>query len=79
MAWELIEQTNSAVSVEYIVNLNLLKGTVNVISSNPPPFFNYTVKPQILNTSKDFLKCRLDSFSMGFIRLYLDLSYCKNK
>ena len=38
-----------------------------------------TVKPLILNTSKEFMKCRLDNFSMRFILLYVNLSICNNK
>ena len=33
----------------------------------------YTVKPLITNTSEDFMKCRLDNFSMSFIL------FCENK
>ena len=40
---------------------------------------NYTVKPQIFNNSKEFMKCRLDNFSMGFILFYVYLSIFKNK
>ena len=32
-----------------------------------------------LNTSKEFMKCRLDNFSMGFILFYVNLSICENK
>ena len=39
----------------------------------------YTVKPWMSHTSKEFIKCRLGSFSMGFTLLYLNLSICKNK
>ena len=37
-----------------------------------------TVKPRTSETSKEFIKCRLDNFSIGFILLYLNLSTCKN-
>ena len=37
------------------------------------------VKPCMLNTSKEFMKCRLDNFSMGFILIYVNLSICENK
>ena len=30
-------------------------------------------------TSKEFIKCRLDNFSMGFILFYVNLSICENK
>ena len=33
-----------------------------------------TVKPKILNTSKGFMKCRRDNFSMGFILFKVNLS-----
>ena len=38
-----------------------------------------TVKPLILNTSKEFMKCRIVNFSMGFILFYVNLSICENK
>ena len=38
-----------------------------------------TVKPLILNKSKEFMKCRLDNFSMDFILFYVNLSIYKNK
>ena len=34
---------------------------------------------QNLGVSKEFIKCRLDKFSMGFKLLYLNLSNCKNR
>ena len=33
----------------------------------------------MLNTLKEFMKCRLDNFSMGFILFYVNLSICDNK
>ena len=38
-----------------------------------------TVKPLITNTSEEFIKCRLDNFSMGFILYYVNFSICENK
>ena len=38
-----------------------------------------TVKPWITNTSKKFIKCRLDNFSMSFILFYINFSVCENK
>ena len=38
-----------------------------------------TVKPLITNTSKEFIKCRLDNFSMSFILYYINFSICENK
>ena len=38
-----------------------------------------TVKPLITNTSEEFIKCRLDNFSMSFILYYVNLSICENK
>ena len=38
-----------------------------------------TVNLLILNTSKEFMKCRLDNFSMCFILFYVNLSICENK
>jgi len=38
-----------------------------------------TVKPFITNTSEDFMKCRLDNFSMSFILYYVTFSICENK
>ena len=38
-----------------------------------------TVKPLIFNTSKEFMKCRLDNVSMGFILFYEHLSICEKK
>ena len=40
---------------------------------------NYTVKPLITNTSEEFIKCRLDNFSMSFILYYVNFSICENK
>ena len=37
-----------------------------------------TVKPQILNTSTEYMKCRLDNFSMAFILFHVNLSVCEN-
>ena len=37
------------------------------------------VKPLITNTSEEFIKCRLDNFSMSFILYYVNFSICKNK
>ena len=39
----------------------------------------YRVKPLITNTSKEFIKCRLDNFSMSFIPCYVNFSICENK
>ena len=38
-----------------------------------------TVKPLITNTSEEFIKCRLDNFSMSFILYYVNFSICENK
>ena len=32
------------------------------------------LKPLITNTSEEFIKCRLDSFSIGFILYYINLT-----
>ena len=37
------------------------------------------VKPLITNTSEEFIKCRLDNFSMSFILYYINFSICENK
>ena len=37
----------------------------------------YTVKPLITNTSEEFIKCRLDNFSMSFILFYVNFSICE--
>ena len=42
-------------------------------------FISYTVKPLITNTSEEFIKCRLDNFSMSFILYYANFSICENK
>ena len=39
----------------------------------------HTVKPLIMNTSEEFIKCRLDNFSMSFILCYVNFSICENK
>ena len=39
----------------------------------------HTVKPFITNTSEEFIKCRLDNFSMSFILYYVNFSICENK
>ena len=41
-------------------------------------YFN-TVKPLITKTSEEFIKCRLDNFSMSFILYYVNFSICENK
>ena len=38
-----------------------------------------TVSLRTLKTSKEFIKCRLENFSIGFILFYLDVSKCKKK
>ena len=40
---------------------------------------DHTVKPLITNTSEEFIKCRLDNFSMSFILYYVNLSICEIK
>ena len=43
-------------------------------------FLVHTVKPLITNTSKEFIKCRLDNFSISFIYcIYVNFSICENK
>ena len=43
-------------------------------------FYVYdTVKPLITNTSEEFIKCRLDNFSMSFILYYVNFRICDNK
>ena len=37
-----------------------------------------TVKPLNFNTLKEFMKCRLDNFSMSFILFYENISICEN-
>ena len=48
-------------------------------SRNHCKMSKYTVKPLIRNTSEEFIKCRLDNFSMSFILYYVNFSICKNK
>ena len=38
-----------------------------------------TVKPLITHTSEEFIKCRLENFSMSFILYYVNFSICENK
>ena len=38
-----------------------------------------TVKPVITNTLEEFIKCRLDNFSMSFILYYVNFSIIENK
>ena len=38
----------------------------------------YTVKP-LTNTSEEFIKCRLDNFSMSFILYFVNFSICENE
>jgi len=38
-----------------------------------------TVIPLITNTSEEFIKCRLDTYSMSFILYYVNFSICENK
>ena len=37
----------------------------------------HTVKPLIKNTSEEFIKCRLDNFSMSFILYYGQFQYLR--
>ena len=37
-----------------------------------------TGKPLITNTSEEFIKCRLDNFSMSFILYYVNFSICED-
>ena len=39
----------------------------------------HTVKPLITHTSEEFIKCRLDNFSMSFMLYYVNVSICENK
>ena len=39
----------------------------------------HTVKPLITNTSEEFIKCRLNNFSMSCILYYVNFRICKNK
>ena len=36
---------------------------------------DHTVKPLITNTSEEFIKCRLDNFSMSFILRFILRKY----
>ena len=38
-----------------------------------------SLKPLITNTSEEFIKCRLDNFSISFILYDVNLSICENK
>ena len=38
-----------------------------------------TVKPLITKTSEEFIKCRLDNFSISYILYYVNFSICENK
>ena len=39
----------------------------------------HIVKPLITNTSEEFIKCRLDNFSMSFILYYVNFSIGENE
>ena len=41
--------------------------------------YSHTVKPLITNTSEEFIKCRLDNFSMSFILYFVNFSIYENK
>jgi len=56
-----------------VVDNNFLK------TLNGKPFKGSTVKPLLTNTSEEFIKCRLDNFSMSFILYYINFSICENK
>ena len=59
---------------------NMFLGIVDVfLRSIKNALFLNTVKPLITNTSEEFIKCRLDNFSMGFILYYVNFSICENK
>ena len=40
-------------------------------------FRGATVKPLITNTSEEFIKCRLDNFSMSFITILRKFQYLR--
>ena len=42
-------------------------------------YIHDTVKPLITNTSEEFIKCRLDNFSMSLILIYRKFQYLQNK
>ena len=49
------------------------------IKENIVDKLHYTVKPLITNTSEEFIKYRLDNFSMSFILYYVNFSIGENK
>ena len=69
-----------------IFNSKIFKATLysknqlqHVIVCNCTLYNACTVKPLITNTSEEFIKCRLDNFSMSFILYYVNFSICENK
>ena len=42
-----------------------------------PRLVLYTVKPLITNTSEEFIKCRLDNFSMSFFTILRKFQYLR--
>ena len=51
---------------------------ISGVKYNPVGFGRFpTVKPFIKNTSEEFIKCRLDNFSMSFILYYGQFQYLR--
>ena len=64
----------------YKIYMSNVKLNIQITTSyNGIQFVIHTVKPLITNTSEEFIKCRLDNFSMSFMLYYASFSICENK
>ena len=69
------KQTNKQINTRQATN----NTNLHLDETDRPCLLISTVKPKILNTSKEFMKCRLDNFLIGFILFYVILSIRENK
>ena len=62
--------------IKSIFPLTIEKSKLHLSSVNKN---RYSETQLITNTSEEFIKCRLDNFSMSFILYYVNFSICTNK
>ena len=62
--------------IKSIFPLTFEKSNLHLSSVNKN---RYSETQLITNTSEEFIKCRLDNFSMSFILYYVNFSICENK
>ena len=65
--------------IGYIEYMGYIGYTIHRIYGLHRIYRIHTVKPLITNTSEEFIKCRLNKFSMSFILYNVNFSICENK